>query len=334
MRQLLHRHAPLLLALVAMCISGACDRQESGSMTGGPEPAPPPLTEGDFRLDPDALPGGREKLRFGVAPTMGREVALREFSPIAEFLEHELGVPVEMLIATSYGDLIDQVDAEKVDLALLPPLSYVLARERSDDVHLLMSVINRGRTHYSAFILVRMDDPASSLEDLMGRRIAFVDRSSTSGYLMPRAALLPKDIVPERDFEETIFTGSHVRAIRMLARGEVDAAATATGMLHVARRLGEEAPESERLGHLRILYKTGRVPYDALCTVGDLPEEVLAKLEGAFLAMNTRNPEARAFLSATHGITGWAPAEDDFYDGVREVYRSVRSEDRGRKEGP
>jgi phosphonate transport system substrate-binding protein len=303
--------------------SAGCSHETSGVLEAGPAPAPRPLTEGDYHLESGELPRPGEPIRFALSPTSGSEAVRRQYTPVADFLSSVLGVPVEVIVASSYDDLVDQVAAEKVDLALLPPLSYVVASERTAHLDILATAINRVRTTYSAFILVRRDDRAQSLSDLGGRRIALVSERSTSGYLLPMSAFARHGIDPENFFSEVVMAGTHTAAIEMLARGDVDAAATATGMQDVARLFAET--DSDVTKHsLRVLTKTGEAPYDALCSVGPVPAAFNRKVRGALALMNSRNVAAQPALRATETINGWLTLEDSAYDGIREVRRALK----------
>jgi phosphonate transport system substrate-binding protein len=276
------------------------------------------------------MPAGRDYLVMGLAPTLGSDQVLRQFMPIRAYLEEALGVNIRLEVTSDYESLIRKAIADEVDIALLPPYSYVQVSEQKPDIALLASVLYLGRTRYSGFIVVRSEDPARTLHDLKGRRIAFVDQNSTSGYLLPRAALAAHGIDEATGFKEVIFAGSHAAALELLADGKVDAAATSSEMLGLYRRQELDATIHHRPGNVRILYKTGQLPYDALCATNSVPVSAHEKIACAFLAMHNRNPRARDALAASIAITGWAPPDDSRYDPIRAVTRP----DKVAAEGP
>ena len=301
-----------------MLLAIGCSDPSTGTLEVGPSSAPRPLTSGDYRLEAGDLPRPGKAIRFALSPTAGTEAVRRQYTPVADFLASVLGAPVEVSVASSYDDLVARVAAHEVDLALLPPLSYVFAKEKTPKLEILATAMNLVRTTYSAFILVRRDDRAQTLSDLGGRRLALVSKSSTSGYLLPMRAFARHGIDPETFFSEVVLAGSHTAAIELLARGKVDATATATGMQDIAR-LFSDTDESITNRSLRVLSKTGEAPYDAFCTVGDVSSEFTRKVRGALALMNSRNDAARSALEATETITGWMVAQDSDYDGIREL---------------
>ena len=319
----LHRRSALLL-LVSLVAFGACDDTTSGVIARGPAPAPVPVLAGDHRIAPGELEPQRRVLRFAFAPTRGEKAMREAWGPMMVYLEHVLATPVRMVVTDSYAGLIETVVDDGVELALMPPASYVIAERQRPDLRLAGTMISSGRTSYSAFILVRADDKARDLRDLRGRSIAYVDKNSSSGYLLARAALREAGLDPDLHFSRTVFAGSHVEAIHLLQTHAVDVAATASGMLQVA----QDVAADQKLGSLaplRVLAKTGRVPYDALVVSGRLPSTVFDKIEGAFQRIHVRNPEVRNALKKS-STSGWAPADESRYDQLRKVlldgYRS------------
>ena len=317
--------ASVIWIMVGLMASAGCyEPPESGELSGQFRQEvlrPEGLT---LRLTPADLPPGRTQIRFGVAPFLGSETATKGFKPVAEYLTNVLGYPVTLVVGESYQNLIDQVVANQLDIVILPPASYVLAKQRSPGLRLLASQIAYGSTTYSSYLIVRADDAAQSLVDLVGRRIAFVDTRSTSGYLFPAVSFLDVGIDPGQAFEEVVFAGAHSDAIRLLASRKVDVAATASGMLDMTRRHSQKGKQLDP-GGIRILHKSGRIPYDALCASGEMPASGALKVAWAFIGLSTRTAPGRRAYAQTYQISGWIPAKDSLYDGVRHVVERVRT---------
>ncbi len=77
---------------------------------------------------------------------------------------------------------------------------------------------------YCSMVVVRDDDPATAIEDVAGRRLAYNHTGSQSGY----AALLPVLERLAKDgpvFAEGVHTGAHRGSIQAVADGSADVAA-------------------------------------------------------------------------------------------------------------
>ncbi len=276
----------------------------------------------DLRLLPADLPGGVTKLSLYVTPFNGREELAKQLQPLAAHLTQVLGLPIDVSVAASYGSLVDDMVAKRVDIALFSPLSYVLAREKDPGIHLLARTLTLGAIDYASYIVVRSDDKAETLRDLKGRTIALVDEMSTAGYLFPLAALRQAGMAPGLDIH-TKFLGSHIKALHAVMAGQVDAAAISSGVLTLSRETWAGVPD---LASVRILHHAGRIPYDALCARADLPRSGAQKLAWAFQGLNTSTRVGRAVLSHTEGMTGWIAAQDPDYDGIRRVLKQIRGQ--------
>jgi len=311
-------------ACAALPWAGCYEPPSGGTLQEGRPEAPPPSAITDTTLRPEDLPPGVTSLRFGVPPFVSPEEVRAQYGPLMRTLGELLGVPVELQVGESYDATIDGLVDGSLELALLPPASYVVARRRQPKLQLLAAQLANGATSYSSYILVRKEDPAEDLRDLRGRRITFVDRRSTSGYILPLAALLQHGLDPAKDFAEVRFAGSHFAAVEDLVRGDTDAAATASGMLSAARAAARGREEGMDFGDVRILAKAGRVPYDAVCAAATVPRSGAERVRQALSSLNNSTAIGRRALASTNRVSGYAPVTDATYDGVRKVLARLK----------
>lgn len=310
-----------MVVLAALTTSACFEPPASGDYVEGPH-APPSPRRSDLRIAPDELPA--RVLRIGLAPILSRELMLSQHEALADHLRDVLGVPVELVVADSYGDLTDRLAAGRVDIAILPPATYALARARAATVRLLASEVAGGATSYSSYIVVRRDAPYQSLRDLVGKRIAFVDEASASGFVLPWSAFLDHGIDPASAFASVTFAGNHLGAIHAVMDGEADAAATYSGMLDFTRRT--ERGDDVAAG-LRILHKAGRVPYDALCAAPGLAASVGDRVAAAFMAVNTSTALGRHLYALTSNhVSGWGPADPTQYESIERLTARVAAQ--------
>src|SRR5262249_37920440 len=148
--------------------------------------------------------------------------------PLAEFVTW-VGERSRLALSTkfldSYEALAQRIRDAQIDVAWLPPVVYVLL-ERAG---LVEAVVGNHRAGHAAFhggLLVRAEEPVHTLDGLRGMRVAWVDPLSASGYVIPRIQLAMLGVDPRTTFEEQRFVGSHDAAVRAVARGEADVAAT------------------------------------------------------------------------------------------------------------
>jgi phosphonate transport system substrate-binding protein len=102
---------------------------------------------------------------------------------------------------------------------------------------------------------------------VVGKRIAFVEESSTSGFIFPTIALLNAGIT--EDQYTTIFAGSHDGAVQAVYDGEAD-----IGVSFDDAR-GTIADPNSDVGEQVIVFNISpRIANDVITVRGDLPEDL------------------------------------------------------------
>src|SRR5438105_2831787 len=158
------------------------------------------------------------ELRFGFTPVLSEPEMRVEFEPLMIYLSHALGQKVTLYIAKDYGDLRTQMENGSIDIGSFSPFAYVDA-ERGGRIRIIAQSIIEGSATYRGIIIARKGSGLKSIADLKGKRFAFVDPKSASGYLYPRAMLIEKGIDPETYFKETMFAGNHDKVIAAVLDG-------------------------------------------------------------------------------------------------------------------
>jgi len=253
------------------------------------------------------------ELHFGLTPYLPEDLLRREFEPLMAYLSLSLDIPVHLVISPNYEGLGTQLEKGHVDIASFSPLAYVLEKRRNASLRLLLGQIVGGATSYTTYIIVHSEHGIYQLEHLKGKAFSFVDRNSASGYLFPYAFFLKQGVVPEEFFSQVLFAGNHLKAIQYVIEGKVDAAATYSEALVAARESGV------RVGSLRIIKKTGRIPYDAVCARGDLDLDLVHRVSSLLLHLDMSDDQGRRVLGNVLRINGWIEVSDEQYATVRQV---------------
>jgi phosphonate transport system substrate-binding protein len=144
---------------------------------------------------------------------------------LERMLEVATGLEFESTVPTSYAATIEAMCAGRADVAFFAPLAYVLAHQRCGAEVKLIS-IRFDRPYYGAQILVAADAGIRRLADLRGKRFAYVDPASTSGYLYPAVHIKRAGFDPNRFFSQTIFAGGHDKVVLAIYQGQVEGGAT------------------------------------------------------------------------------------------------------------
>lgn len=253
---------------------------------------------------------GRE-LTFGFTPVLSESDMRVEFDPLMTYLSDCIGQKVVLYVAKDYGDLRTQMESGAVDIGTFSPFAYVDA-VRGGKIRIIAQSVINGTASYRGIIIARRDSGLKSLADLRGKRFAFVDPKSTSGFVYPRALLIENGITPESSFKETIFAGSHDKVIAAVLEGGVDAGAVYEDALAIAKSEGMPTE------NLVTLASTAPIPHDAVAVRIGLDEAVTKKIQAALVDLDKSESGRRVIAnSKPKKLTSYMAAEDSLYDMVR-----------------
>jgi phosphate/phosphite/phosphonate ABC transporter binding protein len=258
--------------------------------------------------------GGRpvaaRDLRFGFTPVLGQTDERTEFEPLTSYLSDVIGQKVVLYVAKNYGDLRTQMEAGEVDIGSFSPFAYVDA-VRGGKIRIIAQSVIDGSATYRGIIVARKDGGLKSLADLRGKRFAFVDPKSASGYVYPRAMLVEKGINPDSFFQETIFAGDHMKVIAAVLDRRVDAGATYDNALGIAKARGMPSD------NLVIMASTDPIPHDAIAVRIGLDGALAKKIQTALVNLDKTEAGRRVIANSKKKLSGHVVAEDSTFDVVR-----------------
>ncbi len=240
---------------------------------------------------------------FIFSPDHGRNLAREDQRTLASFLEAESGLAVEIRVASSPLDAIEAFGA-RADIGLLGLFEYLVAREEYGVRAKLCVLREGGAGSYTGTIIVRTDSPIRSVADLSGRRIAYVDPYSTSGFVFPAKLLADAHVHVTAEF-----AGSHAEALARVRAGRVDAAATYAGA---------GADDAE----FRSIATTDAIPNEPVVLRPGLSEDKARRLVAALLKF-AGTPEGHHILGQIGGISGFRAGTDEEYREVLEIARAA-----------
>jgi phosphonate transport system substrate-binding protein len=260
--------------------------------------------------------GTPKKLVLGFVPSLEADKIVDTAKPMADFVSQEIGVPIETFVPPNYVGLIEAMDSGKVDIAALAPFAYVLANDQVG-AKLLLKTSREGKVTYHAMFVARADSGIKSIEDAQGKRMAFVDPQSASGYLFPAAYLKTKGYDPETFFSQTKFAGSHDNAVRAVYNGDVDVAVVYDdARTKVQSTLPDVKEKVVKIG------QTEEIPNDTISVRKNLDPALAEKIKAAFLKY-AQTPEGKKTLMDVYEIDGLVEAQDTDYDVVRQTAQAM-----------
>lgn len=245
-------------------------------------------------------------LIMGLSPIANSEKLIEDTAPLHKMLGDEIGRPVEGFIATNYIGVVEALGTGTIDFALIPPFAYILANKKNGTEALLTSIGKHDEPGYYSVLIVRTDSGIEKVEDLKGKKVAFVDPSSTSGYIFPAVILKDHGIDIERDVTYQ-FAGGHDKAIQLLVNGDVDAIGTYESAI---TKFAKEFPEIE--SKVKVLEKSDLIPGITLVVSSKIDDATKQKIKDAFIKV-TSTKEGQELTLKLFGIKGFEEADINNY---------------------
>src|SRR5262245_65811697 len=87
--------------------------------------------------------------------------------------------------------MIEAMRFGRLELAYFGPLSYLLAKSKSD-IEPFAALKSKGSTTYTSVIIAQAASGLARLDDVRGKIMAYGDPASTSSHLVPRSVLLQR----------------------------------------------------------------------------------------------------------------------------------------------
>jgi phosphonate transport system substrate-binding protein len=230
----------------------------------------------------------------------------------SEYLTKETGLYFDIQVPLSNIAVVEAFGTSKTDIALVNALGYIIAKEKYQAKAMLRAV-SEGQDHYYGMWFVRADSGIKSVEDLKGKKVAYVDATSTSGYFYPLKVLKDKNIVPSN----VVFAGKHDSVITMVYQKQVDAGAAfysdlGHGKLTDARsRVLTQFPDVATI--VKPLQISDPIPQAPIVFRKDLDPEISKKFIQALKKLLS-TPEGQKIFKDLYAVENVVDSDDSYYD--------------------
>lgn len=248
-------------------------------------------------------------IKMGFVPLKNSEKLVEDLKPISDYLSERLGVKVEAFTASNYIGVVEGLGSGSVDFDIIPPFSSLLAQKQSNAKPILTSKGKTGKPGYTAELYVRKDSGIKSLQDVKGKKVAFVDPSSSSGYIYPGAMLVNAGLNLDKDISYQ-FSGGHDKSLQLLLNKDVDVIATFDG---VEDRYAKDFPQAKT--DIQKLATSDMIPGIMVTTSSKMDKELQEKLEKALRDIE-KDPKMKEMFTKMFSITGFTDVDQDAYKKV------------------
>jgi len=254
--------------------------------------------------------------RVTTIPEEAATEQIRKFTPLANYLEKQLGMKVQFTPVTDYPAAVESLVNKKVDLVWFGGLTSVQASIRSGGKIVPLAQREEDTKFQSVFI-AKTNSGIKALADMKGKQVSFGSQSSTSGHLMPRTFLLQANIDPEKDLKRVAYSGAHDATIASVVSGKVDAAALD---ITVWQKFVTENKVNTQ--DVNVFFTTPSYFNYNWSVHADMPIQQREKIKAALLALSPANPEHAEILKLNRA-TRYVPTTPENYKGLESAARSA-----------
>ncbi len=258
-------------------------------------------------------------IRFGV--TREHSVAVERLSALCRAASVACECEVVPLSFPSYTELAHAIHHGTTDVVWTPPIAAALWAEQGLVDFIALPVRSGQLTYHTAFIARR--GAGRPLEKLRGARVAWVDRQSASGYLVPRVHLASLGFDPASFFGEEIFATTHRGVVDAVVNGLVDVGATYCHMDASGKKMITAAwtlPDGSSIRPLEIITCAGPIPNDAVVGTKSLGSFDRSRMLRFLLSPTV---DGKAALRDVFNTADFRIAKDDHFEPLRHMVRTA-----------
>lgn len=255
-------------------------------------------------------------IKICLVPGQDTHILEENGKALEAFLQKDVGLNFQLTVPQNFVAVVEALGSKRADVAFMNTFGFLLASEKYQAEARLIG-INKGRDEYSGQIIARVNGP-KSLKDLNGKRFAFVDPASGSGFILPSKLLQDKKI----KLKEYVFAGRHDSVVSMVYQGRVDAGATyhtppEDGVPQDARKI-VLAQYPDIFEKVKIIEMTETIPNDPVVFRKDFPIEWREKIV-ASLKKYIKTDEGKKVLYNLYHMTDLRDVKADDYSKVRKM---------------
>lgn len=252
-----------------------------------------------------------DKLKVALLPDEDASTVIKNNQKFKEYLENDLKKEVELIVTTDYSSMIEAMRHGRIDLAYFGPLSYVLAKSKSE-IEAFAAKTKDGSATYQAVVIGNISAGIKSVKDIKGKDMAYGDQASTSSHMIPKSMLVDEGIEAGKDYNEH-FLGAH----DAVAIAVQNSTAVAGGL---SKPIFESLLEKGVIdsSKVHVIAESRPFPQYPWAMRSDLDSNLKSKIKESFYALDDKE------ILKNFKADSLAPINDQDYDVVRDLKTALK----------
>ncbi len=230
---------------------------------------------------------------------------------LLDYIAEKLDRPVKFIDKKTYYETNELLGVGEIDMAFVCGKPYVDGKEKFG-LELLVAPQVYDQTIYYSYIIVPIDSPAKTLNDLKGKTFAFTDPMSNTGKLAPTYMLAKINETPDVFFKRTVYTYAHDKTIKFVANKIVDGGAVDSLIWEY-----QDDVNPEYTSQTKIIAKSKPCGIPPVIVRPDLDADLKERLKQILL--NIHRDEKGKEILAGMMIDKFVRIDDRAYDFIRQM---------------
>lgn len=255
-----------------------------------------------------------ETLIFGIIPLDDQVTTPKNFENTLKYLEKSLEMEVEPFITVDYSGIVNALNNDLVDVALLGGHSFVITSTYDNSVEVFATGVrsDTNSSTYHSIIVTHIGSNIKSINDLKENAnnvtFAFVDPFSTSGFLMPVEAMFNIKLDPQRHFSKVSILGAHDKVLLAVNDKEVTAGAISNITYNKMIQQGIIDPDN-----VIVIWKSEKLQGLPFVMRKDLSPDLKEKIKNSFYSMH-KEKASEEFLGGWGDIISYESVTEQDYE--------------------
>lgn len=261
-------------------------------------------------------------LRFSIIPTQESVRELTLYKPVLDLMAKNTGKRIEFYMPTSYSSVVEALLGKWVDVAVLGPESYLIAKTQGAQIDVFATYFKKAEgvqeagPGFKSILITKKGSKFTTVDSTKGSVMLLVDPASTSGALIPESIFGGQVIkMPLKNhFSRVAFSGGHDLSTNAVFEGKADAAFVAT---HRYMNAITASKGKMKLEDFNILWTSPLIPQDPFVYRTALCPELRKKIADTYLTLDS-NDVGKAYLQNV-GSEKFVVMKDSDYDVIRQA---------------
>ena len=230
-------------------------------------------------------------LRFSIIPTQESVRELTLYKPVLDLLSKNTGKKIEFYMPTSYSSVVEALLGKWVDVAVLGPESYLIAKTQGANIDVFATYfkkkdgVQEAGPGFKSIMITKKGSKFTTVESTKGAVMLLVDPASTSGSLIPESIFGGKVVkMPLKQyFGKVAFSGGHDLSALAVFDGKADVGFVAT---HRFMNAVSGSKGRMKVDDFNILWTSPLIPQDPFVYRATLCPDLKSAIQQTFVTLD------------------------------------------------